>query len=291
MAMAADPGEARGGSVLVGLIGVGIGASRSSQIHQEEAAALGLRLVYRTLDLAAMGLHAEGIPRVLRWAEAFGFAGLNVTHPFKARVIPYLDSLSPEAAALEAVNTIVFADGRRIGHNSDWSGYSRSFRRALPNAALGRVAQIGAGGAGAAVAFALLGLGAQHLAIVDTDPLAAAGLAERMARLYPDRIVTVAPSTAAALADADGLVQTSPVGMVGHPGSPVDADLLRPGLWVSEIIYFPAETELLRAARAHGCATVNGEGMVVQQAADAFALFTGCTPDVERMLMRFAGSG
>ncbi|MDB5670447.1 MAG: shikimate dehydrogenase substrate binding domain protein [Alphaproteobacteria bacterium] len=275
-------------STLVGLLGTGIGPSRSPEIHEAEAAALGFPLVYRTLDFDALRIRTDDIPQVLKWAQAFGFAGLNVTHPLKKRVIDYLDELSPEAEALEAVNTVVFADGKSFGHNTDWSGYSRNFTRSLPQAALDRVAQIGAGGAGAAVAFAMLGLGTRHLSLFDVRPESAAQLADRLADLFPDRTISVATNIASVLAGADGLVQTSPLGMTGYPGSPLDLSLLRPDLWVSEIIYFPAETELLRAARARGCATVSGEGMVVQQAADAFELFTGRKPDVERMLARFA---
>ena len=93
---------------------------------------------------------------------------------------------------------------------------------------------------------------------------------------------------AAALANADGLINTTPIGMAKYPGMPLSASLLRPDLWVAEIIYFPIETELLRAARALGCRTLDGGGMAVFQAAEAFRLFTGIQPDAQRMLQHFA---
>jgi shikimate dehydrogenase len=156
-------------SVLVGLIGTGIQASRTPALHERRGAEHGLRCIYKLIDLEALGLGADALPELLTAAQSFGFAGLNITHPCKQAVIPLLDDLSPDARDLGAVNTVVLKDGRRVGHNTDWWGFAESFRRELTDVRRDRVVQFGAGGAGAAVAHALLTLGVGELAIVDTE--------------------------------------------------------------------------------------------------------------------------
>jgi shikimate dehydrogenase len=275
-------------AVLAGLIGQGIGASRSPALHEREAAAQGLRLVYRLIDLDVLRLGPEALPELLTAAARLGFAGVNITFPCKQAVIAHLDELSPDAAALGAVNTVVFRDGRRVGHNTDGSGFAEGFRRGLPGEARTQVVQLGAGGAGAAVAHALLAEGTGQLAIADTDPARAAALATDLnARFGAGRAVAAA-DLAAALAEAEGLVNCTPVGMTKLPGMPLPAELLHKRLWVADIVYFPLETELLRTARALGCRTLDGGGMAVFQAVGAFRLFTGREPDAARMLRHFA---
>jgi shikimate dehydrogenase len=223
-------------AVLVGLIGSGIQASRTPALHEREAAEQGLRLVYRLIDLDVLGLGPEALPRLLEAAEWMGFAGLNITYPCKQAVVPLLDELSPDAAALGAVNTVVLRNGRRIGHNTDCSGFAESFRRGLPDAPRGRVVQLGAGGAGAAVGQALLAEGVGRLAIADTEPGRAASLAGQLsARFGAGRAAAVA-DLAAEMAAADGLVNCTPVGMAKLPGTPLPVALLRPALWVAEIV-------------------------------------------------------
>lgn len=273
---------------LVGLIGHGIGASLTPAMHEAEADAQGLRLLYQRIDLARLGLGAAALPELLAAAERVGFCGLNITHPCKQAVIPLLDELSPEAAALGAVNTVLLRGGRRIGHNTDWSGFAEGFRRGLPDVPRARVVQLGAGGAGAAVAQALLVLGTGRLSILDAEPDRAVRLAEALCARFGAGRAEAITALPEALAAADGLVNCTPIGMAEHPGLPLPADLLRRALWVAEIIYFPLETPLLRAARALGCRTLDGGGMAVFQAVGAFRLFTEREPDAERMRAHFA---
>ncbi len=274
-------------SFLVGLIGSGIQASRTPPMHEREGDEHGLRYTYKTIDLDRLGLGADALPDLLLAAQRMGFAGLNITHPCKQAVIPLLDELSPDARALGAVNTVVLRDGKRRGENTDWWGFAEAFRRNMGGAPRGRVVQLGAGGAGAAVAHALLVLGVQRLAIQDVDAGRAVALAENLcARFGAGRAVACA-DLAASMADADGLIHCTPTGMAAHPGLPLPVAVLRPALWVAEIVYFPLETELLRAARALGCRTLDGGSMAVFQAVEAFRLFTGITPDAERMLRHF----
>lgn len=276
-----------GRSVLAGLVGSGIAASRTPRLHEREGAEQGLHYMYRLIDLDVLGLDGTALPDILTAAQRFGFAGLNVTHPCKQTVIPYLDELSAEAATLGAVNTVVLKDGRRFGHNTDRSGFEKSFQRELSDVRRERVVQFGAGGGGAAVAYALLSLGVGELSIVDTQEARAQDLVEAMRGQFGPTRVVANPALIEAMATADGIVNATPVGMERYPGMPVAAELLRPEPWVADIVYFPLETELLHQARALGCRTMAGGGMAVFQAADAFRLFTGQEPDCERMLKHF----
>jgi len=280
-------------SYLVGLIGSGIGPSLSPALHQGEADHLGLRHLYRLIDIDALGVPPEAVGDLVRAARDLGFDGLNITHPCKQLVLPHLDALSPQAEALGAVNTVVFDGGRAVGHNTDVTGFATSFARGLPDVPLERVVQLGAGGAGAAVAHATLTLGAERVTVVDALPERATELAASLNRTFGDgRAAAAGPDRLPGLlAEADGiggLINATPSGMAAHPGLPLPAELLHPRLWVAEVVYRPLETELLRTARALGCATLDGGGMAVFQAADAFRLFTGREPDSTRMLAAFA---
>ncbi len=206
-------------------------------------------------------------------------------------MIPLLDELSPDAQALGAVNTVVLRDGRRRGENTDWWGFAEAFRRNMADAALDRVVQLGAGGAGAAVAHALSRLGVRQLTIQDVDAGRAAALAGNLNARFGEGRAVACTDLASAMAAADGLVHCTPTGTAAHPGLPLPQALLRPALWVAEIVYFPLETALLRAARALGCRTLDGGGMAVFQAVEAFRLFTGLNPDAERMMLHFASMG
>lgn len=279
---------AAGPSYLLGLVGQGIGASLTPAMQEREGAAAGLRLTYHLVDADVHEFGVDDLPAILRWAQALGFAGLNVTHPFKQAVVPLLDDLSEDAADLGAVNTVVFRDGRALGRNTDWSGYGRAFRAALPEAANDRVVLVGAGGAGVAVGYALLEAGAEHVAIVESDADRADACAVRLTKRFGDDRVSVATDLEAAVADAQGLVNATPVGMLGHPGMAVPEHVVTSRLWVSDVVYFPLETELIRLARERGCRVLPGGGMAVGQAIDAHEHFTGRTADAARMTAHFA---
>jgi shikimate dehydrogenase len=279
-------------SILVGLIGKGIQFSRAPALHEHEGAAQGLTYVYRLIDIEALGLDLEALPELIAAARRFAFTGINVTHPCKQAIIPLLDELSPEARVLGAVNTVVFEPGgHSVGHNTDWSGFAESFERELAGVLRRRVVLLGAGGAGAAVSHALLRLGVGELAIIDTDAARAKRLAADLCGRFGAGRAIASRDPTQGINAADGIVNTTPVGMTSHPGTPIACELLRPDLWVADIVYFPLETELLRAAGALGCRTMGGGGMAVLQAADAFRLFTGREPDAERMIKHFDSMG
>jgi len=272
--------------IRVGLIGAGIQASRSPAMHMEEARALGMRLQYELFDLDSLG-GAGVLGQLLQRLEREGFAGVNITHPCKQSVLGHLHELSPEARLIGAVNTVVFERGRRSGFNTDWIGFAESLRRRLVGASLGNVTQLGAGGAGSATVYALLTCGAGRVHIYDTDAARAEDLAARFASQFGAERLLPTHDLPGALAGSDGLVNASPVGMRSHPGMPLPRHLLRPALWVADIVYFPLATELLEAARSLGCRALDGGTMAVLQAAAAFTRFTGVEPDAQRMLSRF----
>lgn len=269
--------------ILLGLIGAGIQRSLSPALHEEEGRHHGLRVHYQLIDVEAPDI----LPDLMRAIRVIGFAGVNVTYPFKQAVLPLLDALSEEAEAIGAVNTVVREGKRLVGYNTDGSGWSWGFRRALPDADLSRVVLLGAGGAGSACADAVLRLGAQELAIVDQDAPRAAELAARLNRHFQGDRACAVREIERAMAGASGLIQATPVGMAGIPGVPLAEALLRPSLWVSEIVYVPLETPLLKAAKRIGCRTADGGHMNVGQATRGFKLFTGLEPDAARMDAHF----
>lgn len=282
-----DGDEAR--SYLIGLIGKNIQRSKSPLLHEQEGRDQGLLVLYQLLDLNLLDRDTESLPELLHSAELMGFTGLNITHPCKQAVIPLLHELSEEARAIGAVNTVELSGGRRKGYNTDASGFADSFRRGLPGAPLERVVQVGAGGAGAATAYALLKMGTAHLQIVDTTPGRAASLVQNLRQFFEPSRLSVAQG-AAALREAQGLVHATPTGMREHPGLPVAESDLHSGLWVAEVVYFPLQTELLQVARKKGCRTLDGGGMAVFQAASAFEIFTKHPADRERMLRHFSAN-
>ncbi|QFS98608.1 Quinate/shikimate dehydrogenase [Labrenzia sp. THAF191b] len=280
--------EAASNIVLAGLIGRGIARSRTPEMHMTEAAAQSLRGVYRIIDVDTLPEDEQNLKAIVHAAEVTGFNGLNVTYPFKMEVIPLLDQLSPNAAAVGSVNTIVFRDGKRIGHNTDLWGFAESFRQNMIGVSLKTVLLIGAGGAGVAVAHALADCGVQHLKIFDVDTVRVEQLARQVRSNRQG--LTVEPVTtldAASCANLSGIVNASPVGMAKTPGTPFPLALLKPDMWVADIVYFPLETELLAGARRLGCRVLPGSGMAVFQAVRAFELFTGRRADPVRMKAAF----
>ncbi len=274
-------------SFKVGLIGADIQLSKSPALHMREGAAHGLDYSYELVDVVARKLPESALPDLLNELESRGFAGTNITHPFKQAVLPHLHELSDDARMLGAVNTVVFKDGRRIGHNTDWYGFYESFMRGLPDAKRDRALLVGAGGAGVAVAHAALKLGITHLDICDRDFSRAEHLAAELNARFGEGHAFAVKDPADSLPFADGLIHATPMGMPAHPGMPVKANLLEQRHWVADIVYMPLVTELLATAAQKGCRTLPGGGMTVFQAVGAFRLFCGREPDAERMTAHF----
>ncbi|MDN6135411.1 MAG: shikimate dehydrogenase [Brevibacterium sp.] len=276
-------------SLLLGLIGEGISASRTPRMHEDEGDAHGLTTIYRTIDVAEQRLASVPLDELLTSAVNLGFDGLNITHPFKQQVIDLLDDVDPVARRIGSVNTVVIDEaGRTTGHNTDVTGFARGFEAGLNGAARDQVVQIGAGGAGRAVAFALSELGVKDLVLTDISAERAQDLAAEIgdhARAVP--MAELKP----AITSADGIVNATPVGMAAFPGTPFDTSLLDSQTWVADVVYFPLETQLLAEAKGKGCRTLDGSGMAVNQAIDAFELFSEQKAEPARMRETFLSFG
>jgi shikimate dehydrogenase len=270
----------------VGLVGRGIGQSRSPWIHESEASALHLTLQYHLVDFSKLNRADEELEAVVRELSEAGYTGSNITFPFKQAIVPVCDELSEAASVLGAVNTLAFRNGRIIGENTDWVGFSWLIEREFGNIEGAKIAQVGAGGAGSATAYALAKLGAAEVALFDPDTTKAEALSKRLMPYFPDCHFSAAESAEAAIRDRDGIVNATPVGMASVPGLPFPPACMVASQWLADIIYFPLETELLAAARANGQKVANGVSMVVGQAAEAFCIITGHQPDRARMLAR-----
>lgn len=274
-------------SIRIGLIGSGIDTSLSPALHTAEAAAHGIEgYRYELLDLTP---DADPVA-ALHAAVSDGFVGFNVTHPFKQRVMVALDEISDGAATVGAVNTILARGSQLLGHNTDRAGFGAALASGVTTAETKRVVQVGAGGAGSAVAFALAESGIGEIDIVDVDAGRATELARRVQACAPGLTVrgNAIADLASLIPQADGVVNATPVGMVGHLGLPVPLSALTPAHWVADIIYRPLRTELIRAAEQLGCQVLDGGQMLVAQAAASFDLFTGMHADLSRMRAHLA---
>jgi quinate/shikimate dehydrogenase (NAD+) len=266
--------------VLLGLIGSPIAHSAAPAMHEAAGRASGMRVHYQLIEVP--GADAATLRMLLEGARRLGFAGVNVTFPYKEAVLPLLDAIAPEAAPIGAVNTVVVSDGRLTGHNTDTTGFAAAITEEIADPTAGPVVLVGAGGVGRAAGFALARLGVPELRILDREPEKAAGLARDLVREGSGAARARAGNDLAeALRGAVGVVNATPVGMLPDRGTPVPPALLHAGLWVADVVYYPLITPLLTAARAAGARTVTGRALTIHQAADAFALFTGVRPPVE----------
>jgi len=267
---------------LTGLLGAPIAQSAAPAMHERAAQALDLRCHYQLIEVAGAG--REELKLLLEGVRRLGFAGINVTFPYKEAVVDLLDELSPGTALIRAVNTVVVREGRLIGHNTDMTGFARAIAELVIASSRGAVAVIGAGGVGKAIAFALAGLGVTDLRIFDSEQAKASRLA---AQLEGRTKASVTDSVEDALRGVVGVVNGSPVGMLPSLGTPVPDTLLHAGLWVADAVYSPLWTPLLTAAMAKGATVMTGRELAIYQAADAFELFTGFVPSIAEMGIAF----
>ncbi|HLW92253.1 MAG TPA: shikimate dehydrogenase [Roseiarcus sp.] len=269
--------------ILLGLIGAPIAHSASPAMHEAAAAALGFRCFYHLIEVA--GADRAKLRLMVEGVRALKFAGVNVTYPYKEAVAPLLDELAPSAADVGAVNTIAVRAGRLIGFNTDRSGFAKGARRTLGDIAGQGVALFGAGGVGKAIGAALIGAGVKDIRIVDREPAKARALADVLSA----RNVAAKPCASAdeALEGVHGLINATAVGMLPSRESPVPLSLLRGDLWVADAVYQPLRTPLLAAPRDKGAKVMTGRELAIDQAIDAFEIFTGRIASREAMTAAF----
>ena len=260
----------------LGLIGDNIADSKSPRLHELAGRLLGRPTAYDRLVPRILGLDFD---EVFEQARIDGYRGLNITYPYKERVVAKLRIDQPQVARLGACNTVVFeADGPR-GFNTDWSGFMAAYRHAFGDAAPGAVCMIGAGGVGKAVAFGLIDLGMTELRLVERDLPKAEALAEALRAAAPGVRVTCTTDAAAGAAGAAGLVNCTPVGMVGYEGTPLPRAAMAGADWAFDAVYTPVDTQFLRDAEAEGLKILSGYELYFYQGLHAITLFQGCEVD------------
>ncbi len=269
---------------LVGVIGWPIEHSLSPAMQNAALREMGLNWTY-----LAFAVEPERVGDAVAGARGLGLVGLNVTIPHKAAVIEHLDEVDESVEALGVANTIVNADGRLLGHNTDGAGFLRSLAEHGHSVSGRAVAVIGAGGAARSVAYACARAGARSLAVLNRTPERAEEVAELVRARAGLSAVTALPLTGAdaqeAVESADLIVDCTSVGMYPHVDVEpvVPPSWLRPGQVVVDLTYNPLETVLLRAAAEAGAATVDGAGMLVHQGAISLRHWSGQEPPVETM--------
>lgn len=272
--------------IRLGLIGDNIAASQSPRLHELAGRLSGLPVSYERLVPKDRGQPFEA---VFEEARRQGFRGLNITYPYKERVVPLVAVPERRVAALGAVNTVLFTPQGPEGHNTDRSGFIAGYRHVLGARAPGPVCMVGAGGVGKAVAFGLLALGLEDLTLVERDLGRAEALAAALRAEAPALRVRATGNVAEGTAGAAGLVNCTPVGMVGHEGTPVPRALMTGAAWAFDAVYTPADTRFLRDAEAEGLAIMSGWELYFYQGHHAFTHFHG-RPIDEALLRRALGA-
>lgn len=277
--------------ILVGLIGANIQGSLTPALFADAFATAGIDGFYDLMDVDR--LPGRSLAELLNAAKVVGFAGVNITYPFKQDVLALVDAVDPQASQVGAINTVAFgSDGRTTGFNFDRAGFRRSFEETFGyrSANDSRVVQIGAGGAGRAVAFGLMDLGVADLVLHDLDAARANALKADLATYCGALRCRVTSNLERDIAAADGVVNATQIGMRGFPGNPVPVSALTAAHWAADVIYTPIETAFIKAAAAKGCRVMSGGGMCVYQAVEALRLFAGIEPDPARLHQAFAAA-
>jgi shikimate dehydrogenase len=276
----ADSGADRPAIIRLGLIGDNVRDSRSPDLHRLAGRLCGLAVEYELLIPGELGRNFD---EVFTRCRDGGLRGINITYPYKELVVSRLAVRSPDVARVGSSNTVVFTPDGPVGHNTDYLGFIAAYRGHFGARPAGRVAIVGAGGVGRAIAFALATLGASELRLIDTEPARAVRLAGALGTLSPAPVVLVENDVAAALRGADGVVNCTPIGMTGRPGSAIPAHLLGGQSWAFDAVYTPIDTEFLRTAAAAAIDTLSGYELFFQQGIKAFELFTGRVPPLDSL--------
>lgn len=259
---------------IYGIIGYPLKHTLSPSIHQEAFDYLGLNCVYRPFPVRETNL-----PTLLAGIKILGIKGVNVTAPYKEKVLPYLDQLSPSAASIGAVNTILQKKRKLIGYNTDTQGFLKTIVEVIPTKVLGgKVLVLGAGGSARAVIYALQSLSPEGV-IIFNRTLAKAKILQQWAENFVSFPLEVYPMEAnllkEKLKEISFLVNATPVGMTkGKEMCLVEEEDLHSSMVVLDLIYCPKETLLLKRAKRKGILAFNGLGVLLNQAVESFEIWT-----------------
>ncbi|HSK69209.1 MAG TPA: shikimate dehydrogenase [Candidatus Limnocylindria bacterium] len=257
---------------LTGLLGCPVDENPTGAVMEAAYRALGLPFRYVT-----MLVRPEGLAAAVAGLRAMHYRGVNLTIPHKVAVLPLLDALSPAAQITGAVNNVTFEDGVARGENTDGKGLLRSLRQHGADPRGKRLTVLGAGGAARAIAVECALAGAESVAVVNRDP----GRGEELARLVNERTSAKAryvrwEGTAPVPEGTELLINATSVGLYPDASRPdVDYGGILPGMVACDAVFSPPDTAFLKAAAARGARTIDGLGMLVNQAAHNFTLWTG----------------
>jgi len=261
---------------LAGVIGSPIAHSKSPQLHHHWLRTYGLRGHYIPMDVSS-----DNLKTVLETLPKMGFVGVNITVPYKERVLDMADLVTDRATLIGAANTLIFRkDGKIHADNTDGYGFVENLRQGAPtwNPKAGPAALFGAGGAARAVVASLLDSGVPEIFVSNRTRIRA----EKLAEDFGKRLTVVEWVKAGnILEDASLVVNTTSLGMLGKPEMRVPLDGLRAKTVVTDLVYNPLQTRLLKIADAAGCQTVDGLGMLLHQAVPAFERWFGRRPVVD----------
>lgn len=263
-------------TVKLGLIGDNISRSKSPRLHRTAGELTGLEVTYDRLIPRDLGL---GFDETFAQARTSGYRGINVTYPYKEVAARMVTVSDPRVAAIGAVNTVVFAPEGPQGFNTDYTGFKRAYRSMMGNEAPGVVCLIGTGGVGKAVAFGLLDLGASVIRCVDLDRAKAEALAQALGAVAGPTTIEVWTEAEAAASGAKGIVNCTPLGMVGIGGTPLPARAMPGATWAFDAVYTPVDTPFLTDAADAGLQIISGYELFFGQGIDAWDIFTGVTLD------------
>jgi shikimate dehydrogenase len=265
--------------IRLGLIGDNIAASRAPDLHHAAARLCGIDVDYERLVPRDLGLSFDA---VVDRARRDGLRGLNITYPYKERILPRVTIGDAAVQAIGACNTVLFGTPT-AGLNTDYTGFIAAFRERFGQVSPGVVAIAGCGGAGKAVGFALASLGAKSIRLFDPDEAKARGLAAALADFRDGLDVVAAASLREACEGATGLINCTPVGMVGYGGNAFADIPLKGRSWLFDAVYTPLETPFLKQGEAASVQTLSGYELFLYQGIHAFKLFTGHDVDAREL--------
>lgn len=263
----------------LGLIGKGISRSQSARLHVLLGRMCGMDVTYEYLD-SDMIKNFDLIKQLTTCAET-GYAGVNVTHPYKTSARKLITPRKRLPEALGSVNTVVFREDGWCGDNTDFVGFMRGYRGQFGDARPGTVLQMGAGGVGLATAFGLRGLGANKILIHDKDTSRGEELVATLVAANANAAFVGEDDLSDAVRASDGLINCTPVGMNQYPGCPFDADLFGGQKWAFDAVYTPVQTAFLRAAAKSGIDVMTGFELFFFQGIEAFEVFSGVEIDAD----------
>ena len=263
----------------LGLIGKGISRSQSARLHVLLGRMCGMDVSYDYLD--SDQIEDFDLIKQLTTCSEKGYAGVNVTHPYKTSARKLITPRKRLPAALGAVNTVVFREDGWRGDNTDFVGFMRGYKKQFGDAKPGTVLQLGAGGVGLATAFGLRGLGADKILVHDKDIARGEELVATLTAADEQAEFVGAENLSDAVRSADGLINCTPVGMNQYPGCPFDVDLLGGQKWAFDAVYTPVETAFLRTATKSGIEVMTGFELFFFQGIEAFEVFSGAEIDAD----------